>query len=67
MRCILPDQLVLVPAFHTHAHSRELRAMSRILEEHPEVANGCTPIWSVATVMRSVLNAVENNLSRVER
>jgi IS5 family transposase len=38
MRRILPDQLVLVPAFHTHAHSRELRAMSRILDEHPEVA-----------------------------
>ena len=38
MRRILPDQLVLVPAFHSHAHSRELRAMSRILDEHPEVA-----------------------------
>jgi IS5 family transposase len=38
MRRILPDQLVLVPAFHTHPHSRELRAMSRILDEHPEVA-----------------------------
>lgn len=38
MRRIQPDQLVLVPAFHTHAHSRELRAMSRILDEHPEVA-----------------------------
>jgi transposase, IS5 family len=38
MRRILPDQLVLVPAFHTHAHSRELRDMSRILDEHPESA-----------------------------
>jgi len=38
MRPVLPDQLVLVPAFHAHAHSRELRAMSRILDEHPEVA-----------------------------
>jgi IS5 family transposase len=27
-----------VPAFHAHAHSRELRAMSRILDEHPEMA-----------------------------
>src|SRR5258705_13342950 len=38
MRRILPDQLVLVPAFHSHAHSRELRTMSRILDEHPEMA-----------------------------
>ena len=38
MRRILPDQLALVPAFHAHVHSRELRAMSRILDEHPEVA-----------------------------
>jgi IS5 family transposase len=38
MRRIQPDQLVLVPAFHTHVHSREVRAMSRILDEHPEVA-----------------------------
>jgi IS5 family transposase len=38
MRRILPDQLVLVPAFHTHVHSRELEAMSRILDEHPEAA-----------------------------
>lgn len=38
MRRILPDQLVLVPAFHTHVHSRELREMSRILDEHPEAA-----------------------------
>jgi IS5 family transposase len=38
MRRILPDQLALVPAFHSHVHSRELRAMSRILDEHPEVA-----------------------------
>ncbi len=35
---ILPDQLVLVPAFHTHAHSRELREISRILDEHPDAA-----------------------------
>ena len=38
MRPILPDQLVLVPTFHAHAHSRELQAMSRIIDEHPEVA-----------------------------
>jgi IS5 family transposase len=38
MRRILPDQLVLVPAFHAHVHSRELRAVSRILDEHPEAA-----------------------------
>jgi transposase, IS5 family len=38
MRHILPDQLALVPAFHAHAHSRELRSMSRILDEHPEMA-----------------------------
>lgn len=38
MRRILPDQLVLVPAFHSHPHARELRAMSRILDEHPQVA-----------------------------
>jgi IS5 family transposase len=38
MRHILPDQLVLVPAFHPHVHSREVRAMSRILDEHPEFA-----------------------------
>jgi hypothetical protein len=38
MRHILPDQLVLVPAFHTHAHSREVRTMSRILDERPEMA-----------------------------
>lgn len=38
MRHILPDQLMLVPAFHTHVHSRELQAMSRILDEHPEFA-----------------------------
>lgn len=38
MRRILPDQLVLVPAFHDHVHSRELQAISRILDEHPEVA-----------------------------
>ena len=38
MRPILPDQLVLVPAFHTHVHSREVREMSRILDEHPEMA-----------------------------
>ena len=38
MRRILPDQLVLVPAFHDHAHSRELQEISRILDEHPETA-----------------------------
>jgi IS5 family transposase len=38
MRHILPDQLVLAPAFHSHPHSRELRAMSRVLDEHPEMA-----------------------------
>jgi len=29
MSRILPDQLVLVPAFHDHVHSRELNEMSR--------------------------------------
>lgn len=38
MRRIQPDQLVLVPAFHDHVHSRELQEMSRILDEHPEAA-----------------------------
>ena len=38
MRCTLPDQLDLVPAFHTHVRSRELEAMSQILDAHPEVA-----------------------------
>ena len=38
MRPILPDELVLVPAFHTHVHSREVREMSRVLDEHPEMA-----------------------------
>jgi IS5 family transposase len=38
MRRIQPDQLVLVPAFHNHVHSRELQEMSRILDEHPEAA-----------------------------
>jgi hypothetical protein len=40
MRRILRDQLVLVPAFHGHVHAREQRAMSRILDEHPEAARG---------------------------
>ncbi len=38
MRRIQPEQLGLVPAFHDHAHSRELEAISRILDEHPEAA-----------------------------
>lgn len=38
MRRILPDQLALVPAFHSHVHSRELREMSRIVDEYPEAA-----------------------------
>jgi IS5 family transposase len=38
MRRTLPDQLPLVPAFHTHVRSRELEAMSRILDAHPEAA-----------------------------
>jgi IS5 family transposase len=38
MRCDLPDQLTLVPAFHTHVRSRELEAMSQILDAHPEAA-----------------------------
>jgi len=59
MRRILPDQLVLVPAFHTYVHSRELRTMSRILDEHPEVAKWGTTISSVARVGSSVLDAVE--------
>jgi len=38
MRRSLPEQPVLVPAFHPHARSRELRAMSQILDQHPEAA-----------------------------
>ncbi len=38
MRRTLPDQLALVPAFHTHVRSRELEAMSQILDAHPEAA-----------------------------
>lgn len=38
MRQTLPDQLALVPAFHTHVRSRELEAMSKILDAHPEAA-----------------------------
>jgi IS5 family transposase len=38
MRRALPNQLDLVPAFHTHVRSRELEAMSQILDAHPEVA-----------------------------
>jgi transposase, IS5 family len=38
MRCTLPDQLPLVPAFHAHVRSRELEAMSQILDAHPEAA-----------------------------
>src|SRR4051812_26127586 len=38
MRRTLPDQLDLVPAFHTHVRSRELESMSEILDAHPEAA-----------------------------
>jgi transposase, IS5 family len=38
MRRTLPDQLDLVPAFHTHVRSRELKAISEILDAHPEAA-----------------------------
>jgi transposase, IS5 family len=38
MRRTLPDQLELVPAFHAHVRSRELEAMSQILDAHPEAA-----------------------------
>ena len=38
MRRTLPDQLDLVPAFHTHVRSREFEAMSQILDAHPEAA-----------------------------
>lgn len=38
MRRTLPDQLDLVPAFHAHVRSRELEAMSQILDAHPEAA-----------------------------
>lgn len=38
MRRTLPDQLALVPAFHTHIRSRELEAMGKILDAHPEAA-----------------------------
>jgi IS5 family transposase len=38
MRHSVPDQLALVPAFHTHVRSRELEAMSQILDVHPAAA-----------------------------
>lgn len=38
MRRTLPDQLELVAAFHTHVRSRELEAMSQLLDAHPEAA-----------------------------
>jgi transposase, IS5 family len=38
MRRIVPEQLGLVPAFHDHIHSRELEAISKILDGHPEAA-----------------------------
>jgi transposase, IS5 family len=38
MRRTVPDQLPLVPAFHAHVRSRELEAMSQILDAHPEAA-----------------------------
>jgi len=38
MRRTLPDQLDRVPAFHTHVRSRELEAMSQVLDAHPEAA-----------------------------
>ena len=38
MRRTLPDQLELVPAFHTHVRSRELEAMSQVLDAHPEAS-----------------------------
>lgn len=38
MRAILPNQLDLVPAFHTHVRSREFEAMSQVLDAHPEAA-----------------------------
>ena len=38
MRRSLPDQLPLVPVFHAHVRSRELEAMSQILDAHPEMA-----------------------------
>lgn len=38
MRRTQPEQLPLVPAFHAHVRSRELEAMSQILDAHPEAA-----------------------------
>jgi IS5 family transposase len=38
MRRPQPEQLPLVPAFHAHVRSRELEAMSQILDAHPAVA-----------------------------
>ena len=38
MRRVQPEQLGLVPAFHDHIHSREVEAISRILDERPEAA-----------------------------
>ena len=38
MRRTQPEQLSLVPAFHDHVRSRELEAMSQILDAYPEAA-----------------------------
>ena len=38
MRRPQSEQLPLVPAFHAHVRSRELEAMSQILDAHPETA-----------------------------
>ena len=59
IRRIVPEQLGLVPAFHDHIHSRELEAISKILDEHPEAAKWVHQDLDGTMVARSVLSVVD--------
>lgn len=52
MRRTHPEQLPLVPAFHAHVRSRELEAMSQILDAHPAVAQ-----WVLADLVAGTISA----------
>lgn len=52
MRRTHPEQLPLVPAFHAHVRSRELEAMSQILDAHPAVAQ-----WVLADLVAGSISA----------
>jgi IS5 family transposase len=52
MRRTQPEQLPLVPAFHAHVRSRELEAMSQILDAHPVAAQ-----WVLADLVGSQVSA----------